>query len=247
MKILSKKEKVFDNFVEEYYLNSVFAGQSDDVRIGVLLLRIIAHQDNTSVKSIVAEAESEEVGVPHNRLFISGDDFCVKFTSVEQLSLRFDDEEIKEWTIKCIIDENAAEMSGTVHGLRIGVSYSSNCNFNFLKYLTTVENETYFYHQYNSEIINNLKKWFGLNQKNAVLTLLKIDEHSDIAEEFYKGMNGDSFYFNSTMPIEVEGYTAKRLFDEYPLSELGAYNYLIYLREKPKEALLNLRKGLPRK
>ena len=247
MKILSKNEKVFDYVVEEYYLDSVFAGQEDDVNIGVLLLWIIGHQDNTYVKSVVAEAESEEVGIPHNRLLISGEEFCKKIISVEQLCHRFDDERIKDWTIKCVIEGIDAELSGTVYGLRIGVSYNSSCKVNFLKYLSNVENETYFYTKYDFEIINKLKKWFGLNQKNAVITLIKFDKHSDIAGEFYEGMKGNTFCFNDNKPIEVEGYTAKSIFDNYPLSELGAYNYLIYLRETPQEALLDLKKGLPRK
>lgn len=45
--------------------------------------------------------------------------------------------------------------------------------------------------------------------------------------------------------IEVEGFTAKVLEENYHLSLLGAYNYLIFLREKPIEALNYLKKGLP--
>lgn len=46
-------------------------------------------------------------------------------------------------------------------------------------------------------------------------------------------------------PIKVEGFTAQYLATNYPLSALGAYNYLIYLREMPGKALADLKAGLP--
>ena len=46
-------------------------------------------------------------------------------------------------------------------------------------------------------------------------------------------------------PIKVEGLTAQHLATNYPLSALGAYNYLIYLREMPEIALADLKAGLP--
>jgi len=46
---------------------------------------------------------------------------------------------------------------------------------------------------------------------------------------------------------KVQGYSAKQIYDSTYLEVIGAYNYLIYLRRKPKEALENLEKGLPRK
>lgn len=46
-------------------------------------------------------------------------------------------------------------------------------------------------------------------------------------------------------PIKAEGFTAQHLATNYPLSALGAYNYLIYLREMPEKALADLKAGLP--
>lgn len=47
--------------------------------------------------------------------------------------------------------------------------------------------------------------------------------------------------------IIVEGYSAKSLKEKVgnKLSDLGVYNYLIYLRENPDEAKQNLDAGLP--
>ena len=43
------------------------------------------------------------------------------------------------------------------------------------------------------------------------------------------------------------GYTAETLHRDYNLSPLGAYNYLVYLKEDPNNALTDLKAGLPRK
>ena len=55
---------------------------------------------------------------------------------------------------------------------------------------------------------------------------------------------------NEFLPKEdaytVEGYTAQDLFETTYLTEIGAYNYLVYLHEHPKEGLEALAKGLPK-
>ena len=47
--------------------------------------------------------------------------------------------------------------------------------------------------------------------------------------------------------IEVEGYNAETLCRQYNLTRIGAYNYLMYLREEPQNALADLKANLPRK
>lgn len=45
----------------------------------------------------------------------------------------------------------------------------------------------------------------------------------------------------------VEGFSAQDIYRKTYLTEIGAYNYLIYLRKYPKQALKDLKDGLPRK
>lgn len=47
--------------------------------------------------------------------------------------------------------------------------------------------------------------------------------------------------------VKIRGYSARDIYEKTYLTEIGAYNYLIYLEENPEQALENLRKGLPRK
>ena len=46
---------------------------------------------------------------------------------------------------------------------------------------------------------------------------------------------------------KVQGYSAEQLYTTTYLEVLGAFNYLVYLKTKPQEALDKLKKGLPRR
>lgn len=76
---------------------------------------------------------------------------------------------------------------------------------------------------------------------------LKLSRYPDILCEFAEWVNSRNFPAEQDNAIVVEGYSAKKLTETTYLEPVGAYNYLIYLRDKPSEALSNLKKGLPRK
>ncbi len=82
------------------------------------------------------------------------------------------------------------------------------------------------------------------SQERIIAIIEKLNRYSDIFYEFYYYVLSEQF---TEDPIEVEGYTAQQLKKNYPLSVLGAYNYLIYLREEPKQALSSLKTGLQSK
>lgn len=81
-----------------------------------------------------------------------------------------------------------------------------------------------------------------LSQNRTEQAYEKLSRHFDIRREFYYYIMGVQGIWK---PVTVEGYTAEHILKETSLNSLGAYNYLIYLREKPEEALMNLKKGLP--
>lgn len=91
-----------------------------------------------------------------------------------------------------------------------------------------------------------LKSHMGLSEKRVLQEYRGLKKYPDIEAEFVSYIkNGwDDIQSNN---LVVEGFSAKQLYEQYPLSVLGAYNYLIYLREEPVEALNFLKKGLPRK
>ncbi|MGI6249582.1 MAG: hypothetical protein ACOYJX_09375 [Acutalibacteraceae bacterium] len=87
----------------------------------------------------------------------------------------------------------------------------------------------------------------GKSEKRAAEMLQKLARHPDILAEFAVWVKMRTFPEKEDGAIEVEGQTAKTLFESTYLEPIGAYNFLIYLREKPEEALADLKKGLPRK
>jgi len=93
-------------------------------------------------------------------------------------------------------------------------------------------------------LINVLK----LTEKRALSSFEYLNQHEDILNEFANCINGEQFNYCDN-GIIVEGYSAKSLKEEVgnKLSDLGVYNYLIYLRNNPNEAKQNLEAGLPRK
>lgn len=85
----------------------------------------------------------------------------------------------------------------------------------------------------------------GDSQAKANQIYEKLARHPDILAEFAGYIQNNTF--PQTSPITVEGITAEQLTKMTYLTPLGAYNYLIRLREKPQEALADLAAGLPNK
>ena len=94
-------------------------------------------------------------------------------------------------------------------------------------------------------IKNYLLEDCDMSNQRAENALKKLSSHIDILIEFYFYVKNRRF--KEFSPITVKKISAKQLVDTTYLSPVGAYNYLIYLRESPKEALEDLKKGLPRK
>ena len=117
---------------------------------------------------------------------------------------------------------------------------------NLLSLLSEVESSTYEYNAYDKHVLNMLETKFRMSEKRSVLAVQKLLAHKDIYDEFVLTATSGQ-YTKESGAVSVEGYTAEALSSNYPLSMLGAYNYLIYLRESPKEALEDLKNGLPRR
>lgn len=97
---------------------------------------------------------------------------------------------------------------------------------------------------YRFGIMEYLLHHVNQSQTRAEKTYDKLSQHEDIRSEFYQYIMEETF---PQKAICIEGFTAEYLANNYPLSPLGAYNYLIYLREMPDKALADLKAGLPTK
>lgn len=85
---------------------------------------------------------------------------------------------------------------------------------------------------------------FGDNKSYPVKRSVMADEAMTIIYNYYAETLNQTIIEDG---IIEHGYYASKLVEEFPLSPLGAYNYLIYLREDPEHALANLKAGLPKK
>lgn len=88
---------------------------------------------------------------------------------------------------------------------------------------------------------------YGYSEKRAKAMVSKMVLYPDIFEEFFHYACVGKFQKEDRTQTVVYGYTAEKLNREYDLSPLGAYNYLVYLKEEPQRALKDLKDGLPRK
>lgn len=96
-----------------------------------------------------------------------------------------------------------------------------------------------------SMIMGYLTKQCDMSDKRAGEALHKLAAHFDILTEFYYFVKNRRF--KKVHPITAEGLSAQSLNESTYLSPIGAYNYLIYLREEPEEALADLEQGLPKR
>jgi len=97
---------------------------------------------------------------------------------------------------------------------------------------------------FNGLICDYIKKNNQLPENKLEAAIQKLYKQKDVYKEFIEFILNDT-YKQDDSAIKVQGYTAKKIADETKLTPLGVFNYLIYLREKPQEALENLKKGLP--
>lgn len=243
MKILCKKEKVYDYFIERYDLTGVYAGQTG-VPIGVLLLHILINRDELKFVRLSAEAESEEIGVPRT---IFHADSKKEITYLHQLTSLFVREELEIWRLTVKYNDEDIFITGWTHDTELSVRYTIKTRPNLLPLMSEIETATYDYHDYDPQLVYNMKSQFNLNQKMAILSIVELQKYPDIWNEFEHGMKSAPFAEPLEGAISVEGYTAEMLYKNYPLSILGAYNYLIYLKTDPENAINDLKRGLKKK
>lgn len=92
----------------------------------------------------------------------------------------------------------------------------------------------------NFNLEKHLQNDYKFNDKRIAKQVASFNNHPDLKKEYIDVvLNGWSDHITF-----IEGYSAKILHEKYHLSLLGAYNYLITLREHPKEALELIKRGL---
>lgn len=244
MKVIS--EKAYDGFIfQRFSLNDTFSTSANNK--GLIICYSLATCPKVKMVSLELEADFEEIGVPtawyrkH-----TNETFTAVYKTIRDFLDVYDHDDFGIWDLTVIYQNIEISISGRRTETEIGLSYSDEKKINLLPLLYEVETSTFGYNDYDKTIIDLLKNEYRMSEKRAVLTVQKLLSHKDIYDEFVEAATSGKPASGSSA-IKVEGFTAEELHSKYPLSLLGAYNFLIYLRESPKTALEDLKKGLPKK
>ncbi len=242
MRILKRKEQGYRFNFERFDLNGVYAGKKS-IPVGILILYVLVNDCNVIFRELSAEAEGE-LGEEH---YIMSETDKRLLNNLNELASIFRSQELVIWELTCDYNNVVIHISGRTYGSILSIRTPMTESLNLIPLMRDAETATYNYHDYDFKIVDTMRSKFNMNQRVTIQTLVEMERYGDIFDEFIQGMQSSQFMFPSEKPVVVEGHTARELFENYPLSELGAYNYLIYLRKNPKEALDDLKKGLPRK
>ncbi|MBW8383086.1 MAG: hypothetical protein K0M69_11275 [Youngiibacter sp.] len=245
MKLVEKKQLDNLNRVEKYDLDDSYEGPHK-YTLGLMICYLLATSQNISYLGLDAESVPESK-ISNNLLNLEPMKIDLLAMTMEQFMKFGLENQIRRWELDLSFQNSPIQIIGQNNGTVIEVQCPIGSSFNLIPLLVDVETATYGYHQYNPEIVEKMKAFFKLNHKSVIRALSKLERHIDIYNEFVRGMGSDEFEYPQSEEITEHGYSAKMLSMRYPLSHLGAYNYLIYLRESPEEALADLKKGLQRR
>ena len=92
-----------------------------------------------------------------------------------------------------------------------------------------------------------IQQKYGYSEKRSRVMVDQMLPYSDIFEEFFNYSRVGKFHKKDESQVEICGYTAEVLNRDFNLSPLGAYNFLVYLKEEPERAIADLMARLPRK
>lgn len=244
MKTVSRSNNCL-SYIERYDLQDIFVQPS--VNYGLIICYALATYKNLTLVSLELETKHEENGVPEAWLDkFSYASFVNEFHDLKKFLDFYDRDNFGSWTANVIYRHAEVLIIGDRKSTEVKVSYSKGRILNIFSLLSEIEESTFKFNNYDSNILNILKSRYNMSEKRAVLTIQELIEHKDIYDEFTTVITSGR-YAKPSSAIIIEGYTAESLVFKYPLSLTSAYNYLIYLRECPEEALEELKKSLPRK
>lgn len=250
MRMINRINNDLFGFEERYELFE----DIDQRNKGLIICYALTTNTNIKFKGIDLNSKIDDSGefdftsMPKWSSQYSNKKFVSKFSTIEEFLNEYDCGDFGCWKIKAKFRNFEICIIGSKDSGEIIISYNVDKIINVGNILYETENYIYEYMSNNEDkqIVNILKNEFEMSHKRAVLSIQKLKAHKDIYEEFVNVI-GDKDFSKLENAIEIHGFTAEQLSKDYPLSILGAYNYLIYLREEPQRALEDLKKGLPRK
>ena len=94
------------------------------------------------------------------------------------------------------------------------------------------------------KILEYFVKDLECSEEIATDMLQQLKAQDDIYREFLYWFEHRTFQEEN--PVEIDGYTAKKLFEDFKIKEIGAFNLMVSLRTDHDEALEYIKAGLPK-
>ena len=119
-----------------------------------------------------------------------------------------------------------------------------------VEYAKEILNRRYLATKGNSKeemLCRYIQQKYGYSEKRSRAMVDQMLPYNDIFEEFFNYACVGKFFKKDKSQTEICGYTAEVLNKDFNLSPLGAYNFLVYLKEEPKRAIADLKAGLLRR
>ena len=243
MILLGKCENGQGAVIERYQLNDLCCADQS-IPPGLMISYLLTICDYVVLCCFQMEGSAEGGNVKESeKIDTSG--YKEDFSDIYDFVRNYDVESLKVWNLDCMYRDLKIRISGTVETSDVSITYDRRGSVNMIPLLAWVEDASWKYHGMDQSLLSRMEKEYHISEAAAVRALLKLRLHPDIYREFVDGLSTEIFCFPIN-PVREEGYTARDLAFHYPLSILGAYNYLIYLRTNPTQALEDLKNGLPR-
>ncbi len=235
---LLRTEVQDERFAGYYELNDTYADTG--CHIGLLLTYLCASRFSKILTSVgMRDADM-------NMRTFSREEFFRDFPTFNAFNDEFSDGKFTHLATEVQLSDGVAPspfplyISGELDSNKLTVYYPKEKKVTVNTALEKVERETYAYHSFPREAVSRMIRLFGIDEKNAVLSLKKLSRHQDIYDEFISGLRDDRYVYRSDDPVVVRGHTAEQLKSSYHVNVLGSYDLLIFLRENPKDEPFSL-------
>ena len=240
--IVLEKNNIDQEFMYERYRLNELCRSDQNLPSGFLIAWLLASGKDSTLDYFLVDFTGN-VGETRPEERLEGETFHDRFPDLQSLCSAYSTEDFHLWDMSILFQGEVVCVSGNADSPEVSVTYDTDKPVNVIPLLANVEDASWKYHGIAPNLLEKIQKAFSLSEINAVKAVVKLRGHPDIYEEFLTGIQTVPFCYPLS-PLRVEGYSARELEEQYPLSILGAYNYLIYLRMNPVQAIQDLKNGL---
>ena len=172
----------------------------------------------------------------------ASEDYLSLFPERELFFAAFDRPDFEFWELDTKLERMSCKITGRKDDV-LSVAFSEQIQDPSETFLHQIEEQAKSLPLPEQELAKAVMETYHVTRTVAKGRVEKLFSKPDLFWEFVCRQKG----LTIRSPASANGYTAETLHQKYPLSWLGAYLYLVELREHPYWAEKQLREGLKRK